>query len=77
MPEYAVILRPSSDSEARLVQELLQTYGIPVKVSHDAPQPAYPLNVGEIRVSVPEECREEAMSILEAHRASTGDETGE
>ena len=73
MSGHTVISRVWNDSEANLVRSLLESYGIPVTVSSDLTHAVYPLTVdglGEIRISVPDEFREEATTILEAHRAA-------
>lgn len=73
---YTIISRLYNDSEANLVRTILESYGIPVTVSSDLTHTVYPLTVdglGEIRVWVPDESREEAEKILEAHRAEGRD----
>ena len=68
---HAVIARVWNDSEANVVRSLLESYGIRVTVSSDLTHAVYPLTVdglGEIRISVAEEQRDEALRILEAHR---------
>ena len=70
MAETSVISRLSNDTEASLVRSLLESYGIPVTVSSDSlARAVYPTNIGEVCLSVPEELREEAIRILDAHRA--------
>jgi hypothetical protein len=71
MNGYAVIARVWNDSEANLLRSLLESYGINVSVSSDLTHSVYPLTVdglGEIRISVPEAQRSEAIGIIEAHR---------
>lgn len=72
MNGYTVISRVWNDSEANLVRSLLESYGIPVAVGSDVTHAVYPITVdglGEIRISVPGEHREEALRILEEHKA--------
>lgn len=73
MTGYSVISRLWNDGEANLVRSLLESYGVPVTVSSDLTHSVYPITVdglGEIRISVPDEYRDEAVGILEAHRAA-------
>lgn len=66
-----VVARFAKENEARLVRSLLESYGIPTTVSSEQLLSAvYPMNVSEVLVSVPDEDREEALRILEAHQSS-------
>ena len=65
----SVIARLTNDGEAKLIRSLLETYGIPSTINYDVSNIVYPINVGEIRVSVPEGLEDEAMGILQAHRS--------
>jgi hypothetical protein len=58
----------TNDGEAKLVRSLLETYGIPASLAYDVPHLVYPNNVGEIRISVPLDLKDEALGILAAHR---------
>ena len=72
MSGRSIITTVWNDSEANLVRSLLESYGIPATVSSDVPHSVYPLTVdglGEIRISVAEDDREEAVRILQAHQA--------
>ena len=63
-----IIARLTNVGEARLVQSLLETYGIPSTLSCDVPNLVYPNNVGEIRVSVPPALEDQASRILAEQR---------
>jgi hypothetical protein len=72
---HTVIARVYTDSEANVVRSLLESYGIPVSVASDLAHTVYPITVdglGEIRISVPDDLREEALHILRTHRARDG-----
>ena len=71
--EPEVIFRTWSDAEAELLRGLLESYGIPCRITSDITHSVYPLTVdglGEIRLSVPSEAAEEARRILNEHQAS-------
>ena len=71
MDGTSVVIRLSNEREASVVRSLLESYGIPVSVSSNPfPQAVYPMTVGEISLSVPEEFHDEAVGIIEAHRAA-------
>lgn len=66
----SVVARFLNENEAALVRSLLESYDIPVTISSDhLVMAVYPMNVGEVRVSVPDEHRDEALQIIEAHRS--------
>jgi putative signal transducing protein len=71
--EPEVIFRTWSDAEAELLRGLLESYGIPCRITSDITHSVYPLTVdglGEIRLSVPSEAAEEARRILKEHQCS-------
>jgi ribonuclease-3 len=71
MADVVVIFRTHSDSEASIVSSLLEANGVPSVVSASITHAVFPLSVsdlGEVRISVPEEAAEEARRIIEDHR---------
>ena len=68
-----IVFRTWSDSEAELVRGLLESYGIPCRISSGIPRALVPLSVdrlGDLRLFVPPEAAEEAERIIEEHRRS-------
>ena len=66
--ESCVIFQTWNDSEAELVRGILESYGIPCRISSDIPHQVVPLTVdglGEIRLEIPPEAAEEARRILQ------------
>ncbi len=73
MSDPEIILRLNDPGEARVVCQLLESYGIPSSiVSHSLPQLVYPTTVGELLIAVPGDLREDALRIIETHRAEGG-----
>jgi len=73
MSDAEIILRLLNPGEARIVCQLLDSYGIPANLwSGSLPQTVYPNNIGEILISVPAEFREEALRIIATHRIEGG-----
>ena len=70
MSKPSIVFRPLTENEANVVRRLLEAYGIPVSVSSGLPPAVYPMNIRESTLSVPEEFRDEAIGIIEAHRAA-------
>ena len=69
MSNSAVVFRPTSENEASLVKSLLESYDIPVTLSSEhLLSTVYPMAIGDLNLSVPEELLDEAMGIIEAHR---------
>lgn len=67
----ALLLRTWSDGEASLVEQLLRQYGIPCRVVSHITHTVYPFSVdglGEVRIFVREDRRDEAVAILAEHR---------
>ena len=67
-----VIFRTHSDSEASIVSGLLEANGVPSVVSASITHALFPLTVsdlGEVRISVPEDAADEALRIIDDHRA--------
>lgn len=67
----ALLLRTWSDVEASVVQQLLQQYGIPCRIVSHITHAVYPFSVdglGEVRIFVHEDRRDEAVAILAEHR---------
>jgi ribonuclease-3 len=67
-----VIFRTHSDSEASIVSGLLEANGVPSVVTASITHAVFPLTVsdlGEVRVSVPEEAAEDARRIIDDHQA--------
>jgi hypothetical protein len=74
--ESKVIFRTWDDTEAELIRGLLEIYGISCSVISDNTHSMVPLTVdglGEIRLSVPEEAKEEVARILQEHQAAGSD----
>ena len=68
-----VVVRLNDPNEARLVCGLLESYGIPASIrSGSLPSTVYPTTVGVVLVVVPLGMKEEALRIVEAHRAEEG-----
>jgi len=68
--DSCVIFQTWNDSEAELVRGILESYGIPCRISSDIPHQVVPLTVnglGEIRLEIPSEAAEEARRILQEH----------
>ena len=68
--ESCVIFQTWNDTEAELVRGILESYGIPCRLSSEIPHTVVPLTVdglGEIRVAVPSEAVGEARRILQEH----------
>jgi hypothetical protein len=66
-----LLMRTWSDTEAALVRQLLEGYGIPCQVVSDVPHTVLPISVnglGEVRILVPRSRLEEAKNLLADHR---------
>lgn len=66
-----LLMKTWSDGEAEVVRHLLATYGIECQVVSDVPHMLFPLSVdglGEIRILIAPEDREEAENVLAEHR---------
>jgi ribonuclease-3 len=71
MPDVVVVFRTHSDAEASIVSGLLEANGVPSVVSASITHAVFPLSVsdlGEVRISVPEDAAEEARRIIADHR---------
>jgi ribonuclease-3 len=70
-----VIFRTHSDAEASIVSSLLEANGVPSVVSASISHALFPVTVsdlGEVRISVPEEAADDARRIIDDHRAELG-----
>ena len=69
--EPVVVAVTSTDSEATVIQSLLEGYSIPSQRGSDLPHHIYPLSgegVTQIRIYVPSSLADEARRVLDAHR---------
>ena len=75
--DLIVIFRTQSDIEARIVRGLLEAHGIESIQSSAVPHSIFPLSVeglGGIRLAVRDRDAEEALRVIETHRAEVGGE---
>lgn len=66
-----LLMRTWSDTEAEMVRQLLDAYGIPCQVVSDVPHTVFPISIdglGEIRIRVPKSHLDEARTALAEHR---------
>lgn len=82
--EERLLLRAWGESEALVVRQLLDQYGIRSRLVCDLSRAVMPLSVdrfGEVRVMIPVESYDEAVQLLAEHRREglslAPDETGE
>jgi ribonuclease-3 len=70
--ELTVIFRSASDIEARVVRGLLESHGIASLLSSGLPRSIFPValdSIGDIKISVRHEDADEALRLIESHRA--------
>ncbi|MGE5357551.1 MAG: ribonuclease III [Bacteroidales bacterium] len=72
MSDLIVIFRTHSDVEANIVRGLLDAHGIKAMLSSDVPHSVFPLTInglGEVRLTVRDTDADDALRIIEDHRA--------
>lgn len=77
--EWALLTEASWDLDAGMIQGLLESAGIPVRLASETAERVYGITsgaLGGVKIYVPRERLHDALALLEAEILLEGDETG-